>query len=140
MTTTGIPTHIAQTLVDLRARRDYLDQAIHVLSTIWEAPHASSVATAAVEGRRALTKAKRPRAAKEAVSGKADGGSSAVIQAIRKAGGSITPRELVKALKVNRQTARRWTNALISERQITATGSTASRRLSLPGHSAKEAP
>lgn len=29
-----IPAHIVQTLADLRARRDYLDQAIHVLATI----------------------------------------------------------------------------------------------------------
>ena len=82
-----IPTHIAQTLTDLRLRRDYLDQAIHVLSSIWEAPAAAQVDTV-VETPRPV-KQLTPVAVKRA-SGRAGANSqsdnNAVLAAVRKLG------------------------------------------------------
>lgn len=140
-----IPAHIAQTLADLRARREYLDQAIHVLSSIWESPAARADVSdtpaqlPAAKRRTQPERRKKPRN----VSDRRDDGAAhedAILDVIKRLGGSCRPSQLAKLFKIDLPTLRARTAGLLKSKRLIATGATSSRRLSLPGTPAKEDP
>lgn len=141
------PPHIALTLLELRAKRDFIDKAISVLAQIWEGeteprPQVPAVATEVGNGH-VGKKARRstPKPERRSAPRKLTDDDSAVVRAIRKAGGVIGPGALALALRSSKYALKQQTERLVESGQIVVTGVTAGRRFSLPGKQpAKEAP
>jgi len=67
-----------------------------------------------------------------------DHGDAAVLDALKANGGSMKPSDLAATLRVTLPTLRRWITPLVTAKTVVATGTTASRRFSLPGRVPKE--
>ncbi len=69
-----------------------------------------------------------------------DQDGAGVLDALKANGGSMKPSDLAGALRVALPTLRRWIAPLVDAKKVIATGTTASRRFSLPGRVPKEVP
>jgi hypothetical protein len=61
-----------------------------------------------------------------------------ILDTLKAHDGSMKPGELVAALKTTPATLRAWMKPLVKSKQVLATGTTSSRRFSLPGRVPKE--
>lgn len=140
----SIPPHIAQTLVDLRARRDYIDQAIHVLSSIWEAPLATAPVEIASTRQPARIAAGKPVERRQKVrggSGSDDAHTTTILEALRKTVRPVSVGELKRETKLSGYLITTRLKMLSAKKLIVLTGKTSGTRVSLPGTTpAKEAP
>jgi hypothetical protein len=68
-----------------------------------------------------------------------DDNQKAIVEQIRSFGGVAKPGELARKLNIQTVTLRAWIKPLIKSKAVIATGTTMSRRFSLPGRGPKEA-
>jgi hypothetical protein len=124
-------------LEELVKQRELIDQAVGLLEQLRGRP--MIVAPPTLERRNgpkphAGPERRRRQPAPE------NGEGKDILAAVKKAGGIIKPGALAAALDIAMNTLREHTAPLISSGQLIVTGTTLSRRYSLPGHTPKEAP
>lgn len=129
------PSNIGRAIHELEAERTHLqarlgkvDQAIATMRDLFHLP-------AAGESRRQPSETRHRSTNRGQSAGR---GPDAIREALK--GGPLKPAALAERLNVPYPQIKRQVAALIADGAIVATGVTQSRRLSLPGKLAKEAP
>lgn len=92
---------------------------------------------------RQTEQASRQRAARslpDVTTTKGAANAAAILTMLKKHGGSMTPGELARALKIERPTLRYQLKPMEKSKQVVASGNTGNRRISLPGAAPKEVP
>ncbi len=131
-------------LSHLEARRNAIDEAIRALhacaaiGVFAETPQAPPTA----KPRRRATDAPANGNGRKARTARPAKGSDEelILQHLRAAGEPVKPGELAKAMGLTLPTLRYKLKPLQKQRLVVITGTTASRRISLPGKQAKEEP
>jgi len=152
-----VSSRFASAIAELRLQRDVIDRTIRNLEVLSHL-EVGSVATvvspstytavadppqralppARSSTSRPIRRVKTTRTSRAATAPPTD--DTELLAQVKRAGGSIKPKDLATALHCTLFVLRQRTAPLLKSGQLVATGATMSRRLSLPGKSAKEAP
>ena len=135
---------IQSAIVALEAQRGQIDQAIANLRAVLGSDEPIARAHTAVRAKNGRTDGARrapgrPRTAVRSLPDQAieDGG---VLAALTKAGGSLRPSDLIKAVGRSEPTVRKAVKLLAKAGKVTLVGKVRTQLISLPGKPPKEAP
>lgn len=128
---------ILNAIAILRAERDKIDAVIVQVSSLFGlTAETAAAAEDSKPRRRAIAAAATPRTNGAALETQ----STKILEALRKAGGSLTQGGLVAATNLSAYLLNNRLTELSAKRLVVITGASSGKRIALPGASAKEAP